>query len=178
MSSNSTCINTCNKKSDSRSAVDRFCLSHVKLQTELNSTQSYHQFSIFFYPKNHLHGVKSRQSQSEVVLSKSAKESTRRLYSKPKTVLYILSREIDLLILTCVPELVFFVRNWGILVDRLSGQAPLWRKRKAIKSFNLHRKCLNYVYFLHCPFWFFCSLTLPNKSLTLLIYRFCFQNII
>lgn len=36
--------------------------------------------------KNHLHGVKSRQSQSEVVLSKSAKESTRRLYSKPKTV--------------------------------------------------------------------------------------------
>ena len=111
MKTYSTCINTCNKKSDSRSAVDRFCLSHVKLQTELNSTQSYHQFSIFFYPKNHLHGVKSRQSQSEVVLSKSAKESTRRLYSKPKTVLYILSREIDLLILICVPELVFFVRN-------------------------------------------------------------------
>ena len=48
VSSNSTCINTCNKKSDSRSAVDRFCLSHVKLQTELSSTQSYHQFSIFF----------------------------------------------------------------------------------------------------------------------------------
>ena len=48
MKTYSTCINTCNKKSDSRSAVDRFCLSHVKLQTELSSTQSYHQFSIFF----------------------------------------------------------------------------------------------------------------------------------
>lgn len=48
MKTYSTCINTCNKKSDSRSAVDRFCLSHVNLQTELSSTQSYHQFSIFF----------------------------------------------------------------------------------------------------------------------------------
>ena len=48
MKTYSSCINTCNKKSDSRSAVDRFCLSHVKLQTELSSTQSYHQFSIFF----------------------------------------------------------------------------------------------------------------------------------
>lgn len=48
MKTYSTCINTCNKKSDSRSAVDRFCLSHVKLQTELSSIQSYHQFSIFF----------------------------------------------------------------------------------------------------------------------------------
>lgn len=118
MKTYSTCINTCNKKSDSRSAprpilfITRKTTDWIELHSVLSPIFN------FFYPKNHLHGVKSRQSQSEVVLSKSAKESTRRLYSKPKTVLYILSREIDLLILICVPKLVFFVRNWGILVNR------------------------------------------------------------
>ncbi|CAH3148243.1 unnamed protein product [Porites evermanni] len=36
--------------------------------------------------KNHLQEVKSRQNQGEAFLSKAAKESTQRLYSKPKTV--------------------------------------------------------------------------------------------
>lgn len=36
--------------------------------------------------KSHLQGVKTRQSQGEAFLSKTAKESTQRLYSKPKTV--------------------------------------------------------------------------------------------
>ena len=47
----------------------------------------FYQFSSFlFYPQSHLQGVKSRQNLGEAALCKTAKESTQRLYLKPKTV--------------------------------------------------------------------------------------------
>lgn len=44
--------------------------------------------SLLFNSQSHLQGVKSRQNQGEAALCKTAKESTQRLYMKPKTVRY------------------------------------------------------------------------------------------
>lgn len=98
------------------------------------------------HPQNHLQGVKSRQSQGEAFLCKTAKESTQRLYLKPKTVSSYRDKD------TCLPrkknDLLTPCSFWQLSQVRVNAVPNGETKQRAVVVFGSSMKEV-------CVLWFF-----------------------